>query len=540
MSDYEYYQPQSAEGFLSVPGVTDQNYDVRPLPRSKVLRIFLLIPCMWAGMSWLAGGVPFLTDLAFSTLLVMCVILFATEVIAFSRRFGLGGIVLFGGAMVWYIQDYFTRWFNINFHSSFTGYTAVVVAKAAFSTAIFVFAGAIGLLLPPWRKLTNATLKIPEPADNKAYFIAIIITFFVGLIPFVFFTRESLWISLWKAMTAMRTGNGPEFTAGRTGNYNYSWGGYLAQVEQIGSTGGVLAAFYVLMLPGKGLSKWISTLIWAFWAALSFGGGSRGEFLFSVLPVAVLIFLKYMVVAADRLRKFSPRAILYSGIFLFFVLFVVQVQGSFRNSGLENADVLGMNVFKSQGNEMFSASLLGYEYFGESFPFSKDSFPGATFIRPIPDVAFRFAIGWIPRVLWHNKPGIDESGQWYNRMISGGTAANTDEGTGQVTGGTVTPSIAGIAYNRYGFPGVIETGLLFGWFCKMTEEILWINLRRPLSVMFALGLAAWLFRCFRDLTPQDLYPLLIGISFILVAIKFMEIFTGGRVVESPVGSGEYA
>jgi hypothetical protein len=132
MSDYENYEPHAAEAFLSVPGVTDQNYDVRPLKRSKVLHFFLIVPCMWAGISWLTGGVPFLTDLAFSTMLVICVILVATEVIAFSRRFGLGGIVLFGGAMVWYIHDYFSNWFNINFSTTFTGYTAVIVAKAAF------------------------------------------------------------------------------------------------------------------------------------------------------------------------------------------------------------------------------------------------------------------------------------------------------------------------------------------------------------------------------------------------------------------------
>jgi hypothetical protein len=540
MSDYQLDQPYSADDFLSVPGITNQTYVVRPLSRSKVLPFLLIIPCMWSGISWLGGGIPFLTDMSFSTLLVLCLLLMATEVLAFSRRFGVGGLILFGGTLVWYIQDYFAHWFNTDFHGSLGGYTAVVVAKAAFSTSVFVFFAAMGLLLPPWRRAADWTLKIPEPPSNSAYVIAIIATFVVGMIPYVFFTRESLPVTLWKAMTAMRTGDGPEFTVGRTGNYNYSWGGYLAQVLQIGSTGGVLAAFYVLMLPGKGFSKWISTLIWVFWSALAFGSGSRGVFLFSVLPVAVLLFLKYMLFAAERFRRFSPRAIVYSAIFLFFVLFVVQIQGSFRNSGLEGADILANDIFKNQGNAMFSEGLLGYRYFGESFPFAADTFPGASFIRPIPDIVIRFAISWIPRVLWHDKPGIDETGQWYNRMISGGTAANTQEGEGKVTGGTIAPSITGIAYIKYGFAGVIQTALLFGWLCRMTEEILWINLRRPLSVMFALGVAAWLFRSFRDLTPHDLYPLLIGMIFIIIAIKIMEMFSGGPVPAHHVPAGEYA
>ncbi|MGD0138246.1 MAG: hypothetical protein ABSD28_05175 [Tepidisphaeraceae bacterium] len=540
MSDYEHYQPQSAEAFLSVPGIADPIHDVRPLKRSKALYFCLVIPCVWAGFSWFGGGVPFLTDLAFSTLLVMCLILIATETIAFSRRFGLGGMVLFGGTLVWYVHDYFVNWFNIGSHATFKPYTDAVVAKAALSTTLFIFFGAMGLLLPPWRRLTNASLKIPEPVDNGIYLYVIIATFLVGMIPFVFFTRESLPITLWKAMTNMYGHNGVEFTTGRTGNYNYSWGGYLAQVEQIGTTGGVLAAFYVLMLPGKGLSKWIATLDWAFWAALAFGTGSRGGFLYSVLPVAVLLFLKYTLIAAERLRKFSPRAIIYSGMFLFFTLFVVQIQGFFRNSGIGSVDVHKMHLFESRGNDMFTEGLLGYKYFGETFPLARDNFPGATFIRPIPDTAFRFAIMWFPRVLWHDKPGIDETGQWYNKMVSGGTASNTTENSGPVGGGTVAPSTAGTAYLRYGFVGVIETGLLFGWLCKLTEEILRLNLRRPLSVMFALGLAAWMFRCFRDLAPQELYPLLIGIGFMALAIKFIQVFSGGQTVEPAVVSGEYA
>jgi hypothetical protein len=539
MSDYEQYQPHSAEAFLSVPGVTDQNYDVRPLKRSAVFYFFLLVPCMWAGFSWLAGGVPFLTDLAFSTLLVMCLILITREVVAFSRRFGVGGLLLFGGALVWYVHDYFWNWFNLDFRTNFTGISAEVVAKAAFFTTMFMFFAAMGLLLPPWRKLTNATLKIPQPADNGVYVVIIIATFLVGMIPFVFFTRGSLLVNIWKAMTTMRSGIGPEWTTGRSGNLNYNWGGYLAQVLQIGSTGGLLAIFYVLMLPGKGPSKWLATLNWLFWAALAFGSGARGDFLFSLFPAAVLLFLKYMLIAADRLRKFSARAIVYSGILLFITLFVCQIQGNFRTSGLRGANVLGMKVFQSLGNSMFSEGLRGYQYYGEKRPFAYDNFPGAQFIRPMPDLAFRFAIGWIPRVLWHNKPGIDAASQWYNMVVSGGTATNTETNS-RVTGATICASIAGGAYNSYGFPGVIQMALLYGWLCKLTEEMLWVNLRRPLGVMFSLGVAGWLFRAFRDLTPHDLYPLLIGMTFIILTIKFMRMFQGGQTAEPPVASGEYA
>jgi hypothetical protein len=170
---------------------------------------------------------------------------------------------------------------------------------------------------------------------------------------------------------------------------------------------------------------------------------------------------------------------------------------------------------------------------------ANDTFPGATVIRPIPDVVLRFAIGWIPRALWHNKPGFSAAGEFINKMYSGGTAKNTS--TMRQTGGTACVSVAGLAYVGYGIPGVIEMGLLFGWLCRLTEEILWLNLRRPLTVMFALGLATWMFRCFRDLTPFDLYPLLIGVLFMILTILFMRPFVyGGRATLPSVVSGEFA
>jgi oligosaccharide repeat unit polymerase len=292
------------------------------------------------------------------------------------------------------------------------------------------------------------------------------------------------------------------------------------------------------MLPGKGPSKWIALLIWAFWAALAFGTGARSGFLFSVLPTIVLLFFRYMLIAADRLRRFSPRAIIYPAAFLFGALFVVQIQGTFRLFGAQGIKLSEISMFKSQGNDMFSEGLNAYAYWGTVYPFANDTFPGASFIRPIPDVAFRFAIGWIPRVLWHNKPGISAAAQVYNTMGSGASATNTESGYSG-GGGTVCASIAGGAYLAYGFPGVIQMGLLFGWLCKLTEEMLWLNPRRPLALMFTLGLMVYLFGAFRDLSPHGLYPLLIGMTFLILVILFMRIFYAGQKAGPPGVSVEY-
>jgi hypothetical protein len=271
-----------------------------------------------------------------------------------------------------------------------------------------------------------------------------------------------------------------------------------------------------------------------FWTAMSFGTGSRGEFLFNVLPVAGLIYIRYNTIAATYLRRFSVRAWIYAGAFMLITLYFVQVQGSYRSFGFQSSQLGNVQVFQNNGNAMFSEGLLGYQYFPTEFPFASDSFLGATFIRPIPDVIVRYSISWIPRVLWHNKPGISAVGQWYNTTVSGGSAAN-DESGDNGAGGSACPSIAGLAYLGYGWPGVIEIGLLFGWLCMVAERCLYANLNKPFAMMFSMGLTTWLMRGFRDLTPHELYPILIGTIVGSICILVLRAFAGGTAPAAVYG-----
>ena len=60
------------------------------------------------------------------------------------------------------------------------------------------------------------------------------------------------------------------------------------------------------------------------------------------------------------------------------------------------------------------------------------------------------------------------------------------------------------------WPGVIEGGLILGWLIMMTERVLLKSQGKPLTIMFALGLATWTFRGFRGVNFADLWALLIG------------------------------
>jgi hypothetical protein len=524
----EYVDPETeyAAAVAAAPAGPVYGPWAEPLKRANWIPALFVLPMIFTGISWLSRGVPLLTDFGMVCLLISCVACAFSEVGAFARRFGIGGLVLFGGVVIWYLHDYMTNWFNLNYAGAIVPYSREVVAKAAFFTSMFTAAGSVGLLLNPPRRLIRLSYWIPEPPSARTYFAAVLFMCAIGMIPYVFFTQGSILENLYNGLTAMRSGMGVNFTVGRTGNLNYSWGGYMAQLLQVGQTGGLLGMFYVVMIPGSRISKVICVIIWMFWSGMSFGTGSRGEFLFNILPVAGLVYIRYNALAAAYLKRFSTRSIIYTGLFMLFVLFLVQVQGTYRSVGFHSEELGNVQVFQNNGNDMFTEGLLGYQYFPTQFGFVSDTFPGAALVMPIPDVAVRYGISWIPRVLWHNKPGISSIGQWYNQQLSGGTATNDESGDVQA-GGTVCPSIATLAYMGYGWPGVVEIGMLFGWLCKLSERCLYANLNKPFAMMFAMGLATWLMRDFRDLTPHDLYPILIGTGVGTIAIFVLRTFAGG-------------
>jgi len=520
MTDYAFSDAIVEDWSPAYPSAAPAHPGLVPLKRPLWTVLPFILPVFFCGVSWLSGGISFITDTGFTIMVILCFTYVAFEVRSFARRFGIGSMILLGGTLVWYCHDYFSNWFGVNFAAGGARVSAATIAKGGYFTCLFVLSGLVGLMLPAWKRVINLTLRIPEPPTNKAYFFAVLASFAIGLIPFLFFSAEPVYLNIYHAMTGMRSGSGAVFTAGRTGNLNYSWGGYLAQVEQVGWVGGILGAFYAIVVPGRAvIAKTISMLIWLFWTLIAFGDGARGGLVFMALPVALLLFVKYNAHAAKLLKRFSVKAVLTTAVFSFVMLIGIQIQGSFRGEGFKAAELEEVNVFQNQGNSMFSEGLLGYQSFPELFNFTDDTYPASTIIQPIPDVIYRWAIGWIPRVLWHGKPGINEAAQWYNKTLSGGTAVNT-------TGGTIAASTSAAAYMSYGFAGVIEMGLLFGWLCKLAEHMLWATLDRPLAMLFSLGFATYLIRSFRDLTPHDFYPLAIGVVVVSIGISLLRTFMG--------------
>ena len=123
------------------------------IPRSRMQWLPFLVPLGFCGMSWMGGGIRrSLTDIGFLLFTILCFMFLTMEFVRFPRRFGIGGLVLWGGTLCWFCQDYFVHWFN----APFSGGTltmkengqlmsAVVVAKAAYLHVLFVMLMSVGL-----------------------------------------------------------------------------------------------------------------------------------------------------------------------------------------------------------------------------------------------------------------------------------------------------------------------------------------------------------------------------------------------------------
>ncbi len=183
------------------------------LPRSVYLPVPFALPLLICGISWVGGGIPILTDVGFVLLSLICAVLFINELQRFPRRFGTGGILLFGGILVWFCQDYLSNWLGRDFRASTTPFPAETVAKSAFYHCLLAISMTIGLLLPWGHRVERLLLSLPEPADPDLYFWITLALFAVGLSAFAFFTSESFFVSVYRGLFSQWVGH-PRWTEG--------------------------------------------------------------------------------------------------------------------------------------------------------------------------------------------------------------------------------------------------------------------------------------------------------------------------------------
>ena len=132
--------------------------------------------------------------------------------------------------LIWFCYDYFYLWFLGWIRHWNLPFSEVVVAKAAMYHMLYILCMSIGLRIRAGRWLSRLITKFPEPPDPSNYFLVVIVTQIIGLLPYLLFTRESFFLAIYHQISGGRTAGGTQWTVGRTGNLNYNFGGYVAEL----------------------------------------------------------------------------------------------------------------------------------------------------------------------------------------------------------------------------------------------------------------------------------------------------------------------
>lgn len=483
---------------------------VEPAPRSIWQPTLLGAPVLCAVGGYLLRA-PMLTDLAFVLLTLFCAIFLVGDLSQFSERFGLGGIVLFGGVLIWFSYDYFYHWFLGWLPTWNRPLPADVVAKSAACHMIYILFMTIGLRIRAGRWLPKLMTRLPEPSDPSKYFWIVLMTQVIGLSPYFIFTREPFYMAFYHQFTSGRGSLGPAWAVGRTGNLNYSWGAYVAQMLQVGNGGAVVASFCMVFLRQRLFRNIVCGCIFLLWLAMGFGTGTRSEMVVLLLPLICFIFIRYHVQAQGFLKRYSVRAYVVVLFFLAVAVGLVQTQIRFRTAGFHDVTLSKVSFFELEGNSMFSEGLMGFSFIPEHHDYFYNQIPGEMVVLPIPNFLFWAAVAPMPRALWTTKP-IDPTWEWYNAVFTGRSTA----GGGGIEGTTISQGIVGYWFFRFGIFGVVEGGLFMGWLLGCAERALLNNRGRPMAVLVALGVLSWLFRAFRDIGLQDLTQVFVALGGIVL------------------------
>lgn len=525
---------------------TENHFDYKPRPLWWPLLPALSM--VFPAMSLLFGGSLIINDFSWIVMLVICIIFIFFELRSFSNRFGTGGITFFGGVIIWFVADYLKYFFNGGLIDpiSHEQLTTFFLAEATFYHFLFITFVTLALVLP-WKRLAGKYVSnIIGTVKNKSLFIITIILFLIGISPFFIFTAVPWYKAIFFSMIQMRTGDFHIWTVARSGNLNYNVGGYVFNILNLEFFAGLVAACYALFLARNKIEKAIFWGVWLFVFLLASGSGTRSNVILMSLPVIGMMFIKYI-------KKFPKKAYSFSIIFLLLIFFIVQVQGFYRNYGFDSfvedvkttistyyvedqpSLVSESNIENKQnlkpapeikkqvnyitpktnvisklsnpiGNEMFSSSLYIINHIPDDQDFFYNRLGIEGLIRPIPQTVVDLFVGFIPRVLWHNKP-INPLWKWLNKNVAG---------TDGINGTTLAQGAVGFWYGLYGLYGIIIGALLIGWFFIFFESMIYYSFYRPLSLLISLLGITFLFRTFRGFWWLDFQIIIIGVILLLI------------------------
>lgn len=477
--------------------------------RPTTAPLFLLPSVALTGMAYAAGSAHALTNTGFLWMTVCCAGFLMAEARNLRTRQGWGAITLYGGVLIWFCMDYFTHWWTPQWNLFPQGIEAVI-AKMAFLHTLFVTLMAFGLTLRVPDRAIHWINRYPEPKNMDFLFWFSLVIFLANLLYIKCFSNDDLLTTIYKSFFGGRNGQSG-FRAALSGNLNYNILGYLSFVQDYLFIAAITAFTYVLTPSAHRTKKAICLAIFAYGLLTAFGGGTRSAVLTILLPVICILLLRG--IQTGTLRTTWHWIVILGAIGLVMIQFQTVFRSKSSGFYLDRVDLSDQRLTKEvSGNTMFSESLDAYFDIPEHKPFFHNSFAGEGAIRAFPQMAFWFAIGPIPRPLWHDKP-LDPA--WAYRSEDAAYTGEAHQGT------TISYGLVGAWYFRFGLAGVIEGGILMGWLYAVVERMLRTVFMRLafLRLTIALFLLSTLFFFFRDIVFFAIWRIIILYVLTYFAIK---------------------
>jgi len=241
-------------------------------------------------------------------------------------------------------------------------------------------------------------------------------------------------------------------------------------------------------------------------AAIGFLSGSRAVFLYSFVPLAILVWL--------RVSKFRFRGLYrWLAVMLAAVLVaaVWSAMTAMRGADIRNyegsVEEISPTTTAQEAFDVYSSTAIVVESFPEKMPYVY----GESIIPLL--------LGWVPRAFWANKPypfGI------YMNILNGETI--------QSRAASIAVGLTGEGYGNFGLPGALLWGAILGFACRRGDrQIARMNQHNPLRLQIAGMAVVWVAMIVRGGVPEMFY---MGLQIIIVPFalaKFLN-FTRKRVL----------
>ncbi len=234
-------------------------------------------------------------------------------------------------------------------------------------------------------------------------------------------------------------------------------------------------------------------------AAVGFLSGSRAVFLYSFVPLSVVIWTKLSRLKLEKVYKWIGAV---SAIIL--VVAVWGVMTAMRGSDIRNyeggIEEMSPVITAQEAFDVYSTTAVVVESFPEKVPYAY----GESIVPLV--------LGWVPRTIWTDKPypfGI------YMNTLNGETL--------QARAASIAVGLTGEGYGNFGLSGAFLWGAILGLGCRRGDRYIGrMHQNNPLRLQIAGMAVVWVAMIVRGGVPEMFY---MGLQIIVVPLALAKFLT---------------